>query len=154
MNPTVPTIDGQTRFALAYLRRHLTDSTDFSIDAIGAIIEHVRAEGCIDGARFVRPDEIDPLTEVFINAFPEVAWDDPAWLIDSDLWTASDSLDWDFPDPAPDANWSRMKPIAGDQDIPPPYEPTPEDWESYRQWCATVYAMDEINDCRDGEESA
>ena len=54
------------------MRRHLTDSTDFSPEAIGRIIDHVRAEGCIDGARFVRPDEIDPLTEVFINAFPEV----------------------------------------------------------------------------------
>lgn len=57
--------------------------------------------------------------------------------------------DWhneDFPDSTPDQNWkgrgddvTLIQPISGGcDDIPPPYEPTPADWEEYHR------IMDEI----------
>jgi hypothetical protein len=113
---------------------------DFSIDAIGRIIEHVRVEGTVDGAPFDRPDEVDALTEVFISAFPTVDYGDPAWG-DEGLWTQHDAIDMDFPDPTPDQSWkgrtdaaTRLAPIAGgSDDIPPEYHPTDADWEEHRR---------------------
>ena len=105
---TAPTIDPQTRFALAVLRRHLTDEGTFSPKAIGDIIADVRAKGFIDEfTPYVRPDEVDSLTAAYIAGFPAVPFDDPAW------------------GPAIPA-------IAGGIGAPP-FEPSPEDWAEYRQ---------------------
>jgi hypothetical protein len=169
MNPTVPTIDPATRFALAYLRRHLTDSTDFSIDAIGAILEHVRTEGTIDGARFVRPDEIDALTEVYISAFPEVPYDLPEWgepeVIMPDApdfavtqrpgyWEAlaADGIGSWPPIDGEDERWSRMPPIDGGADDH--FEPSEQDWKDYENWARTTDYLSRFNEERnDSSES-
>ena len=159
MTSITASLDGDTRLALAVLRRHLTDEGDFSPAAIGRIIDHVRTEGTVDGAPFVRPDEVDALTEVFISAFPAVPYDDPAWgppppvvIPDAPDWHVTqlpgyrESLAASGIELVP-ADGSSLAPISGgsDDDTPPFYEPSPADWADYHAWCDSMDRIDALN---------
>jgi hypothetical protein len=148
----------QHRFALTALRRHLTAEGDFSITAIGRILDYVRSEGVIDGAPFIRFEEVDELTDAYIDEFPAVPYDSREWDADPSNWGSTDVLDYDdnYPD-APDWSWAGrgddvtlLPPIAGGAH----FEPSESDWESYRSWADAVDRIDECNDCRDSETPA
>jgi hypothetical protein len=181
---------GVTIDALATLRRALSADETFSSSAVDRVTRWVADHGTLADAPYLYPEEIDPLTEVFISAFPEVAWDDPAWLIDGDLWTTHDALDLAIPAPDDSAEWGPLDvipdapdfmitrrpgyaeslaadgielvdadgdplpPIAGGQDIPPEYHPTPEDWAAYEAWCRTVDYLDGFNAARDDDSES
>jgi hypothetical protein len=120
------------------------------------------------------------LTEIYVAAFPEVPYDDPAWDADPSTWESTDVLDYDWPDDrTPDRNWkgrgddvTLLAPVCGGADpdevdtgewpVPPPiaggcdgpFVPSPEDWAACREWADACDCIDECNDARDGESPA
>ena len=92
-----------------------------------------RPRGSSTAPQYVRPDEVDALTEVYIRGFIEVPYDSAEW---------GPLPDDDHDDRTPDRAWpgrtaavTALLPISGGalDDIPPSYEPTPEDWAEYRR---------------------
>jgi hypothetical protein len=96
---------GVTIDSLTALRRALRADESFSPNAIDRILAWIADHGTLADAPYLFPEEIDPLTEILVDALPAVAWDDPAWIIDSDLWTSFDSLDLAIPAPDDPAEW-------------------------------------------------
>jgi hypothetical protein len=142
---TLPvSVDPSTRLALSNLRAFLLVEGDYSTEAINAIVAHIAREGCFDSDApyLLYPGDLAAAEAAYVRGFEEVPYDSPEWghLDDVEPFSA------DAPDArhaASDAYWaglaelgiSRLPAIAGgcDDDIPPPYEPTPEDWEEYRR---------------------
>ena len=135
MYPTTafPPVDPSTRLALANLRAHLVAEGDFSPKAVDAIALHVATEGTVYDAPYVRLDEADILTEVFVRGFIAVDYDDPLGV---------PLPDDDHDDRTPDRAWpgrtaavTALLPISGGalDDVPPLYGPSPEDWAEYHK---------------------
>jgi hypothetical protein len=150
MSSMTASLDPSTRLALANLRAHLVTEGDYSPRALTAIIEYVRAEGCVDSdAPYFYPADVPAAEASYAGGFVEVLYDDPAWghLTDGDR---------DHDDVTPDRHFDRSdaatlltRPISGGcDDIPPPYEPTEQDWLEYRQHMDAVDALDALNDVR------
>jgi hypothetical protein len=94
--------------AISALRRALRVDGSFSTHAVDRVCAWVADHGSLADALYLYPEEIDPLTEIFISAFPEVAWDDPAWLADDGHWTPHDALDLAIPAPDDPAEWGPL----------------------------------------------
>ena len=162
MNLTTQTTDSATRTALAALRRRLMAQGDYSPQAETAIIANLASGECMDTAPYVYDADVEALTEVYIEGFPVCYPDSPEWDADPTRWEPTEP---DFPD-APDfaattrpgyheelerdgvRPWPPLPQISGGEDIPVPYEPTPEDWEDYRRHCEAMDALDDFNDSR------
>jgi hypothetical protein len=142
-------VDPSTRLALANLRAFLTAQGDFSARAINSIVDYVRREGCVDdGCPYLYPPELPAAEAVFAAGFIPVDYDDPAWGHLDGLDDPDTSTPDEFWAGRSDAVTLLTRPISGGEDIPAPYEPTPEDLADYEAFCRTADYLDGFNAAR------
>ena len=118
---------------------------------------YVHVHGTLADCPHVDPDDLEAATEVLVAAFPVVYPDDPSWDAEDGHWTPNDAIAlyppdkddmYDVPD-APDHRvtlepgyWEALEKdgilpsLAGG--APEPFEPSPEDWQSYCEWSRSL----------------
>ena len=128
------------------LVRVILFNLSYSAPAAELIASYLATEGTFEGCPDLDQADVETVTDAYETGASTVSWDDPAWDADLGLWTPSDAtltLDLDDPDTTtPDEFWpgrtaavTALLPISGGalDDVPPLYEPSPEDWAEYHK---------------------